>query len=1387
MHQVVSGVACQSHVLGTVLFGCFMAGHPHLLLIGVAGFGEQTDTQDWRVWAADWPRTLLDRIVEYFHAMEWRCRFASRAGGGDPLAAEGASAAAGLHLVLAPVQLTTPGVGTWLWKPSQANIPLRGAVLCVLPQTFPPPIGAGSSAKHSTRALVDTLGSAACHSLWPALDELAQSVIREAEGARKTRDAQAKKWRALQNAVSIWKQDDQTQRSRRVRPRVGAPSEVPPTDPCQLSQVSDVGTWLHTPCDDMVVRFGPRTVLRSLEPDGELIMTLRHDEKFVTLSAARRSHVSWDLVMRASLDPDDGSKLRVLARASDLAGQRGREQQDTLRFNLVWICNVTKFLQGRGNWDDGTIHVVLHAPQTSFGWQRMEISPALKPVKYGQPGDADFVIVALGFIGPTVFGFDVLRGVEKSGSLSLSPPARQALRPQWRPLQGADFSASVASGQTTDGENLLHAILQPEAFFQLPQVLMDKLDREQKTVLLAMGEARSTAFSIEAYAGTGKSQLLKALLWLWCSAESSRVALFTLQSRTLRHEFTADLAVTKAFKKEHILWIGRLPDNVPAGTVTSEEEAAAMVERALKHLFDAKELLFQELTAAHLEVTQDATPAGLSRLVTAAGAAMRIVWEIWMNWSEATVQVCNSVRVLISTVDTGMKAAAGLLQSSVLVNKLLKDRPPTLLLLDEVQRCRVWQLMALTLCHRTVVTVGDRLQELPDVFEAHCRSGEDFFAEDTEDEEEEEGHQAREARPDAQTRYAAHLWAFDPNRFTSYKLTGCKRCGDPLVSFLRAAYSPDLAGFAPSQELNLSTAIVHVRYTTNQWLAMGWDQPVCRAPGLQASHIATAVVWAPRLFAALLVQVARGLRFEELKSFENGEELMADTPVIFVGFALQRLHGPFQLLVEAALAWPPFREAFGLRMTGAGNVGVRMASDTTGPTYRHGHVVTHRRYVTRERPDGFLGLQGDRNLLYVQMTRCTDSVTVWLEDGSVSGPTVRHGKGRRQQAFLQTRLQTARHMGLPILHLNLDADLQRELSSESLLPFERPPKPQWVASSLEMIDWLPRNQWLDLVQATGLATAPSVATMLGALPSHPLLGPHRQTIRTAGLQGHGVGRVLRSFGKHSWPTDLHKAGMDIMELRRLSGGITDSITVSMWGSKDFQIAVPVCKWYVDRLRWDDKTDAPGAQDGGITWIDAEGCPALRSLVSLIWALYTKACSPHHIKLTQVSRLHKAKLAEDRDDKEVIYVFKTCQSDREAVTLAPKEDAETVAREASSNGAMPRFSKDWYLYAYWGGGVTYQPDEVVTIVIKVKDKDLAAAALLVLRWASVMWGARATIDPSLMVGTGEVTPEDLMRDLETMAQKAWLPLPLQSTQPFAASSVSHLIRLAKQLWAERPPY
>jgi hypothetical protein len=56
-------------------------------------------------------------------------------------------------------------------------------------------------------------------------------------------------------------------------------------------------------------------------------------------------------------------------------------------------------------------------------------------------------------------------------------------------------------------------VLTPERLAALPAILDSKLDTEQLNVLHAIGASDKLAFSIEAYAGTGKSQLLKALLW----------------------------------------------------------------------------------------------------------------------------------------------------------------------------------------------------------------------------------------------------------------------------------------------------------------------------------------------------------------------------------------------------------------------------------------------------------------------------------------------------------------------------------------------------------------------------------------------------------------------------------------------------------------------------------------------------------------------------------------------------------------------------------------------------------------------------------------------------------------------------------------------------------
>ena len=93
---------------------------------------------------------------------------------------------------------------------------------------------------------------------------------------------------------------------------------------------------------------------------------------------------------------------------------------------------------------------------------------------------------------------------------------------------------------------------------------------------------------------------------------------------------------------------------------------------------------------------------------------MRLIWEIHSGWPDAVDRVCNAFRVVISTVDTAMKAVSRLLSTPV-VSRLLKMRPLGLQIVDEVQRCRAWQLFSLMLHAQTAVWVGDQMQKLPNI------------------------------------------------------------------------------------------------------------------------------------------------------------------------------------------------------------------------------------------------------------------------------------------------------------------------------------------------------------------------------------------------------------------------------------------------------------------------------------------------------------------------------------------------------------------------------------------------------------------------------------------------------------------------------------------------
>jgi hypothetical protein len=116
--------------------------------------------------------------------------------------------------------------------------------------------------------------------------------------------------------------------------------------------------------------------------------------------------------------------------------------------------------------------------------------------------------------------------------------------------------------------------------------------------------------------------------------------------------------------------------------------------------------------------------------------------------------------------------------------------------------------------------------------------------------------------------------------------------------------------------------------------------------------------------------------------------------LVFVGFALNRLKVPFQFLINEALKWEPLLETFGLSGSGLTNdmVSVRLANDSTGPTFVYGHVVRHPRYVDTSNTvwaKNDLQTGGDQakdQIQYIMLTRAVKDCTLWVHTEPLGWP-----------------------------------------------------------------------------------------------------------------------------------------------------------------------------------------------------------------------------------------------------------------------------------------------------------------------------------------------------------------------------------------------------------------
>ena len=203
----------------------------------------------------------------------------------------------------------------------------------------------------------------------------------------------------------------------------------------------------------------------------------------------------------------------------------------------------------------------------------------------------------------------------------------------------------------------------------------------------------------------------------------------------------------------------------------------------------------------------------------------------------------------------------------------------------------------------------------------------------------------------------------------------------------------------------------------------GCCQPHLAPPVFGPPRINDAICWQTNLFVALATRIIRQLAGEVRRRktirVQAGNLHMplfaANELLVYVGFPLQRLMGPFQLVLEGCLSSPAFRQQIDLEGIMLEHVSCHMANDSAGPTFLYGHVIRHPRY-RKMSADRFAdgghqrhGLQAQTSLQHIQLTRASHEMVIWPHDEPVGTPSLPR-QLRKDAAPCYQRLVTHRNL-----------------------------------------------------------------------------------------------------------------------------------------------------------------------------------------------------------------------------------------------------------------------------------------------------------------------------------------------------------------------------------------
>jgi hypothetical protein len=420
-----------------------------------------------------------------------------------------------------------------------------------------------------------------------------------------------------------------------------------------------------------------------------------------------------------------------------------------------------------------------------------------------------------------------------------------------RQLLGQEATANCTAGREAESPplspaNIFHCLL-PDASedaldHALPAQLRDLLDKQQRATIVGVCGGNHRLHFVRAYAGTGKTQVGKSLVWLFMqqnlgkapSAQTGKrdVALWLVRTKVLREEILHDL-LDMVLESDAVFVFGgaaastsgdtedkRFRDRVLAQAPHAIQEITAYTEQLATAFRTFSQCAGDVLEPPVVQTVRRGTV--LDPVKVAAAKCMRRLWDFFNNdWPEAVKLVMEHIQLIVCTVDVFLKISAK--DAAGPASTIFRAVQPAMALMDEVQRIRDIAFYALAGLLHNIVGMGDPLQKLSQSASRHSFSSRVLpwatkRMHQAEADKEWSGEQdldqltlqpatASETELVTSIVWADEIMEAKKSTVPIWTISGCKRCGEPLVGFIC-----HLAGIYNQPDFQLTASVQRQTY-----------------------------------------------------------------------------------------------------------------------------------------------------------------------------------------------------------------------------------------------------------------------------------------------------------------------------------------------------------------------------------------------------------------------------------------------------------------------------------------------------------------------------------------------------------------------------------------------